>query len=223
MRSNASSSCKPRSRGSSGSGPRSRPCSTPTPNSLRRSIRSTSCTAKLVRLVGDVDDLEMALRNLRVDPARSTATAAEAHARLVTELAAVGIEYDDGAQLEDLCSYAEQWIADSHAIDAHRQDLERDIEEAELEMAEARATLDRIETLGPHDDSRLASSTKVRSARAAIAEAVHGLPGTAPPSMRSPACWWCRPRRPRALAAHPRSTRRSSSCWSSRRRWSEPR
>jgi len=123
-------------------------------------------------LVGDVDDLEMALRNLRVDPTRSTVTAAEAQARLVTELAAVGIEYDDGAQLEELCTYAEQWIADAHAIDAHRQDLDRDIEEAEVEMADARATLDRIETLGPHDDSRLASSAKVRAARGAIADAL---------------------------------------------------
>ncbi|HUP73499.1 MAG TPA: hypothetical protein VM282_10705 [Acidimicrobiales bacterium] len=122
-------------------------------------------------LVGDVDDLEMALRNLRVDPAKSTATAAEAQARLVAELAAVGIEYDDGAQLEELCGYAEQWIADAHAIDAHRQELERDVEEVELEMAEAQATLDRIETLGPRDDSRLSNSAKVRSARAAIADA----------------------------------------------------
>ncbi|MEO8692235.1 MAG: hypothetical protein ABI658_01900 [Acidimicrobiales bacterium] len=123
-------------------------------------------------LVGDVDDLEMALRNLRVDPTRSTATAADAHKRLVAELAAVGIEYDDGAQLEEMCGYAEQWIADAHAVDAHRQELERDIEEAEVEMAEARATFDRIETLGPHDDSRLSGNARVRSARSAIAEAV---------------------------------------------------
>ena len=128
-------------------------------------------------LVGDVDDLEMALRNLRVDPTRSTTTAAEAQARLVTELAAVGIEYDDGARLEELCGYAEQWIADAHAIDAHRQELERDIVEAEFEMAEARATLDRIETLGPHDDSRLSGNGKVRSARAAIAEGAARVAG----------------------------------------------
>lgn len=128
-------------------------------------------------LVGDVDDLEMGLRNLRIDPTRSTTTAAEALARLVAELAAVGIEYDDGAQLEELCGYAEQWIADAHAVDAHRQELERDIEEAELEMAEARATFDRIETLGPHDDSRLAGNAKVRSARAAIAEAAARVAG----------------------------------------------
>jgi uncharacterized protein YhaN len=71
-----------------------------------------------------------------------------------------------------LCGYAEQWIADAHAIDAHRQELERDIEEAELEMAEAKATLDRIETLGPNDDSRLSNNAKVRSARGAIADGV---------------------------------------------------
>jgi hypothetical protein len=123
-------------------------------------------------LVGDVDDLEMALRNLRVDPARSTTTAADAQKRLVAELAGVGIEYDDGAQLEELCGYAERWIADAHAVDAHRQELERDIAEAELEMAEARATFDRIETLGPHDDSRLSGNARVRSARSAIAEAM---------------------------------------------------
>ena len=120
--------------------------------------------------VGDVDDLETALRELRVDPARSTSTGEQALARLVAELAAVGIEYDDGAALEELCSYAEQWVADTHAIDAHRCELESDIEEAEREIAEARASLDRIETLGAHDDARLSSSTKVRAARAAIAE-----------------------------------------------------
>jgi DNA repair exonuclease SbcCD ATPase subunit len=123
-------------------------------------------------LVGDVDDLEMALRNLRVDPVQSSSTATEVHERLVAELAAVGIEFDDGAQPEELCGYAEQWIADVHAIEAHRQELERDIEEAERELADARATFDRIETFGPHDDSSLSNNAKVRSARGAIAEAV---------------------------------------------------
>ena len=121
-------------------------------------------------LVGDVDDLETALRELRIDPGRTTSTGEEALARLVAELAAVGIEYDDGAMLEDLCGYAEEWVADATAIDAHRLELERNIEEAEREMTEARASLDRIETLGAHDDPRLASSSKVRAARAAIAE-----------------------------------------------------
>ena len=39
--------------------------------------------SEALALVGDVDDLEMALRNLRIDPTKSTATAAEAQARLV--------------------------------------------------------------------------------------------------------------------------------------------
>jgi hypothetical protein len=122
-------------------------------------------------LVGDVDDLEMALRNLRVDPVQSSSTATEVHARLVAELAAVGIVFDDGAQPEELCGYAEQWIADVRAIEAHRHELERDIEESERELMDARASFDRIETFGPLDDSSLSNNAKIRGARSAIIEA----------------------------------------------------
>jgi len=122
-------------------------------------------------LVGDVDDLEMALRNLRVDPVQSGSSATEVHARLVAELAAVGIEFDDGAQPEELCGYAEQWIADVQAVEAHRHELERDIEEAERELSDARASFDRIETFGPLDDSSLSNNAKIRGARSAIIDA----------------------------------------------------
>jgi hypothetical protein len=122
-------------------------------------------------LVGDVDDIEMALRNVRIDHAPSSATSEQASARLLAELKAVGVEYDEVASLAELCGHAERWIADARAIDAHRLELEQDLREAEQEMTEARATLDRIETLGVPDDSRMAGNPKVRAARSAIAEA----------------------------------------------------
>ena len=126
--------------------------------------------AEARELVGDVDDLEMALRNVRVDLAPSATTADEARARLLAELAAVGIEFDADVSLDELCAHAEQWIADAHAIDAHRIVVENDLAEAQRELVDARAALDRIETLGVPDDGGVANNAKVRSARSALTE-----------------------------------------------------
>jgi hypothetical protein len=123
-------------------------------------------------LVGDVDDLETALRAVRVDAAPSTSTADDVQNRLLEELRAVGVEFDFVASLEELCGHAERWIADARIIDAHRTELERDAEEARRDAADARATLDRIETLGVPDDTGLVDNPKVRSVRAAINDGV---------------------------------------------------
>jgi chromosome segregation ATPase len=126
--------------------------------------------AEARELVGDVDDLEAALRDVRVDPAAATSSPEDAQAQLAAALRAVGIELDYVVSLDELCLHAERWLADARAIDVHRVELTRDAEEARAEMADARATLDRIETLGAPDDTGIVENPKVRSVRAAIAD-----------------------------------------------------
>jgi hypothetical protein len=119
-------------------------------------------------IVGDVDDVEQALRNLRIDPGPPPCSVSEARARLATAMVEAGFNIQDDTPLDDLRLHAERWLAEIRTVAALRRQLEIDHDQCVGELARAQETFDRIEALGPVDPGDGFGGTRLQDARSVL-------------------------------------------------------
>jgi hypothetical protein len=119
-------------------------------------------------IVGDVDDVEQALRNVRIDPGPAPCSVAEAGARLARAMADAGFNIDEQTPLDELRLHAERWLAELRTVAALRRQLEIDLEQCTVELARAQETFDRIEALGPVEPGDGFGGTRLQDARAVL-------------------------------------------------------
>lgn len=122
-------------------------------------------------IVGDVDDVEHALRGVRIDPGPPPCTVGEARAELSAALAEAGLVVDDEMSLDDLRVRAERWLAEIRTIAALRRQLEIDLDHCESELRAAQETFDRIEAVGPVEPGDGWGADRLAEARAELLEA----------------------------------------------------
>lgn len=122
-------------------------------------------------IVGDVDDVEVALRALRVDPGPAPMTVAAARDNLASCLLDVGFEIDEHATLEDLVAGGRAWLDEVREIVALHDQLEADARHCALELEEARETLDRVQVVGAPEAIDGFGADRLLAARASIVRA----------------------------------------------------
>lgn len=119
-------------------------------------------------IVGDVDDVEGALRALRVDPGPIGVTLADAREALADALIEVGFGIEEHATLDDLDAAARSWLVDVRQIKSLHTRLEAEAKHCALELDEARETLDRIQVVGAVEEIDGFGADRLHEARAAI-------------------------------------------------------
>jgi hypothetical protein len=119
-------------------------------------------------IVGDVDDVEQALRSLRIDPGPPPCSVAEARERLAAALVGAGFEVEDDTSLDDLRLHAERWLAEIRTVAALRRQLEIDFDQCGAELTRAQETFDRLEAVGPADPGDGFGSTRLEDTRAVL-------------------------------------------------------
>ena len=102
-------------------------------------------------IVGDVDDVEAALRALRVDPGPRSMTVEQARDNLASSLLAVGFDIETHATLEDLQGTALTSLDEVRQISWLHSQLEADAKHCAQELDEARETLEHIQLVGAVD------------------------------------------------------------------------
>jgi uncharacterized protein YhaN len=122
-------------------------------------------------IVGDVEDVEQALRDVRVDPGPPPCSEAEAREELAAAMGAAGFAVDDAAALDDLRVHAERWLAEIRTVAALRRQLEIDREQCSLELGRAQETFERIEALGPAEPGDGFGTSRLNVARAELVAA----------------------------------------------------
>ncbi len=121
-------------------------------------------------IVGDVDDVEGALRALRVDPGPPSMSVAQARENLASCLLAVGFGIEARATLDDLQGAARAWLDEVRQIAWLHTQLEADAKHCAHELDEARETLERIQLVGAVDEIDGFGADRLYAARA---ESVH--------------------------------------------------
>ena len=119
-------------------------------------------------IVGDVDDVEQVLRDVRVDPGPPPCSESEARGELGNALLAAGFAVDDDAPLDELRVHAERWLAEIRTVAALRRQLEIDREQCALELDRAQQTFERIEALGPAEPGDGFGTSRLNVARAEL-------------------------------------------------------
>jgi hypothetical protein len=119
-------------------------------------------------LVGEVDDVEQGLRDLRVDPGPPPCTVADARRQLADALTAVGVDTEPDASLDELRLHAERWLAHIRAFGSLRRQIEIDREHCTQELEIAREAYDRIDALGPVEVGDGFGGARLAGARAAL-------------------------------------------------------
>jgi hypothetical protein len=122
-------------------------------------------------IVGDVDDVEHALRSLRVDPGPAPCSVAEARDLLADALVAAGFAFDDDVTLDELRLCAERWLAEIRTVSALRRQLEIDRDQCASDLQRAQEEFERIEAIGPPDPGDGFGGARLTAARAAIESA----------------------------------------------------
>ncbi len=122
-------------------------------------------------IVGDVDDVEAALRALRVDPGPRSMTVEQARDNLASSLLAVGFGIETHATLEDLQGTALTWLDEVHQISWLHSQLEADAKHCARELDEARETLERIQLVGAVDEIDGFGADRLYTAREDVARA----------------------------------------------------
>ncbi len=122
-------------------------------------------------IVGDVDDVEAALRALRVDPGPRSMTVEQARDNLASSLLAVGFGIETHATLEDLQGTALTWLDEVHQISWLHSQLEADAKHCAQELDEARETLERIQLVGAVDEIDGFGADRLYTAREDVARA----------------------------------------------------
>lgn len=119
-------------------------------------------------IVGDVDDVEGALRALRVEPVPCDLTTDEARALLAEALEAVGFGIESHATLDDLEDAARGWLAEVQEVAALHAQLELDAKHCAAELDEARETVERLAVVGAPDAIEGFGADRLLAARDAI-------------------------------------------------------
>lgn len=122
-------------------------------------------------IVGDVDDVEAALRALRVDPGLRSISVDQARNDLSASLLAVGFGIEAHATLEDLQGAARTWLDEVRQISCLHSQLEADAKHCAHELDEARETLERIQLVGAVDDIDGFGADRLYAAREDVARA----------------------------------------------------
>ncbi|CAB4750418.1 unannotated protein [freshwater metagenome] len=122
-------------------------------------------------IVGDVDDVEAALRALRVDPGPRSMTVEQARDNLASSLLAVGFGIETHVTLEDLQGTALTWLDEVHQISWLHSQLEADAKHCAQELDEARETLERIQLVGAVDEIDGFGADRLYTAREDVARA----------------------------------------------------
>jgi hypothetical protein len=122
-------------------------------------------------IVGDVDDVEVALRALRVDPGPPPMTVDAARENLAACLLDVGFEIEDHATLDDLVDAARAWLDDVCEIAWLHTQLEADARHCAAELDATRETLERLQVVGATEEIDGFGAERLRAARATIARA----------------------------------------------------
>jgi uncharacterized protein YhaN len=119
-------------------------------------------------IVGDVEDVEHALRSLRIDPGPPPCTIAQARERLADAMIAAGFVVEADTSLDDIRLHAERWLAEIRTVAALRRQLEIDYDQTLTELARAQETFDRIEAVGPADPGDGYGSTRLQDTRSVL-------------------------------------------------------
>lgn len=84
--------------------------------------------AEAVELVGESDDIELALRQFRIDPNDPSISKTDAQTKMVTALRDAGLDVNERADLDELRERAERWLVEVRSIAPQRRqvELERD-------------------------------------------------------------------------------------------------
>lgn len=122
-------------------------------------------------IVGDVDDVEAALRALRVDPGPRSMTVEQARDNLASSLLAAGFGIENHATLEDLQGTALTWLDEVHRISWLHSQLEAEAKHCAQELDEARETLERIQLVGAVDEIDGFGADRLYTAREDVARA----------------------------------------------------
>jgi hypothetical protein len=122
-------------------------------------------------IVGDVEDVEHALRSLRVDPGPAPCSVAEARDALAAALVAAGFTFDGDVTLDELRLCAERWLAEIRTVAALRRQLEIDRDQCAIDLQRAQEEFERIEAIGPPDPGDGFGGARLTAARAAIESA----------------------------------------------------
>ncbi|HEV8298370.1 MAG TPA: hypothetical protein VGQ20_13780 [Acidimicrobiales bacterium] len=122
-------------------------------------------------IVGEVDDVERALRDLRMDPGPPPCTVPEARQLLAAALRGADLDVEPDATLDELRLHAERWLARIRAVGSLRRQIEIDREHCAAELEVARESFERIEALGPVDAGDGFGSVRLAEAKVAIAAA----------------------------------------------------
>lgn len=119
-------------------------------------------------IVGEVDDVEAALRAVRVDPGPPPCTVNEAREQLANALAEAGFTVEDDASLDELRIHAERWLAEIRTVAALRRQLEIDGDQCSVELRRAQQAFEQIEAFGPADSGDGFGSSRLKTARAEL-------------------------------------------------------
>ena len=122
-------------------------------------------------IVGDVDDVEGALRQLRVDPGPATMTVDAARDQLAASLVDVGFGIETHATLDDLQEAARVWLDDVREISRLHAQIALDAKHCAQELEEAREASERIEVVGAVDQIDGFGADRLHAARAAAQRA----------------------------------------------------
>lgn len=128
-------------------------------------------------IVGDVPDIEAALRALRVEPGPPPCPLSQARTELGAALRDAGLAVEEHASVDQLRVQAETWLAVVQALRAARRQLEIDAGHVGDLLDAARDTLDRIEASGPAEPGDGFGRERLLSARSAIESAERHLDG----------------------------------------------
>lgn len=123
-----------------------------------------------VGLVGEQDDIEAALRALRVKPGPPPISEEETYVLLAHELIESGVSIDDEAPLPELLARAEARLNEIRTVSDHRTMLAAEVDRCMGELTEYRESLSRLEALGEVDDTDVADNPRVMAARLALQE-----------------------------------------------------
>ena len=122
-------------------------------------------------VVGDVDDVEGALRALRVDPGPPTMNVGAAREILAACLIDLGFGIESHATIEDLQTAAMLWLTDVRQVKSLHAQLEFDANHCAHELDEARETLDRIQVVGAVDEIDGFGAERLHAARVDVLRA----------------------------------------------------
>lgn len=119
-------------------------------------------------IVGDVDDVEGALRALRVDPGPATIDEAQARTVLADALVDLGFGIEAHATLDDLEDAARAWLTEVRDIVALHAQVDVDAKHCAAELDEARETAERLAIVGAPEAIEGFGADRLQQAREEI-------------------------------------------------------